>query len=275
MNIPPKALSIAGSDSSAGAGVQADLKTFEALGVYGTTALTAITAQNTLGVRAIFELSPALVDEQIAAVMEDIGADAVKIGMLANVEIIEAVVQSLSRYRARRIVVDPVMVAKGGSRLLVPQAVSALKKMLLPIADLITPNLPEAEALVDRQIVSRLEIEEAAREILKMGPGAVLLKGGHGNDHDRCSDCLVYQVADGVAVRWFSAPRIPTRNLHGTGCTLSAAIAAFLAREQPLPMAVEHARKYLQNAIERGAKFEVGRGYGPLAHSHKIGIPKA
>jgi hydroxymethylpyrimidine/phosphomethylpyrimidine kinase len=254
----PVALTIAGSDSGGGAGIQADLKTFQALGVYGTSALTAVTAQNTLGVRAVHEIPTDIISAQIDAVVEDIGVDAAKTGMLSSAEIIATVAERIRHWRLDRLVVDPVMVATSGDRLLREDAVQALIRDLLPLAALLTPNLPEAEVLVGRHLTNDDEIRQAARDILDLGPRAVVIKGGH-REGD-ATDILF----DGHAFHTFSAQRIDTPNTHGTGCTLSAAIAAELARGTDLLDAVSAAKQYLTEAIRRATPL--GGGHGPVAH---------
>ena len=261
----PAALTIAGSDSGAGAGIQADLKTFAALGVYGTSALTAITAQNTLGVRAVEELSPAIVAAQIDAVIEDIGADAVKTGMLASAAIIETVAERLGHHGITQVVVDPVLVAKSGDRLLREDAVQALRQTLLPLALVVTPNLPEAEVLAGMAIRGRAELDEAARRIAAMGARYVLVKGGHAPGDP------VDVLFDGHAFQEFAGPRVQTRNTHGTGCTLSAAIAAYLARGAPVEQAVRRAKHYLTVALRTA--YPIGHGHGPLNHFHALHTP--
>jgi hydroxymethylpyrimidine/phosphomethylpyrimidine kinase len=258
----PTALTIAGSDSGAGAGIQADLKTFAALGVYGTSALTAITAQNTLGVRAVEELSPTIVAAQIDAVIEDIDADAVKTGMLASAAITETVAERLGHHGITQVVVDPVMVAKSGDRLLREDAVQALRQTLLPLALVVTPNLPEAEILAGMAIRGRAELEEAARRIAATGARYVLVKGGHAPGDP------VDVLFDGRAFKEFAGPRVQTRNTHGTGCTLSAAIAAYLARGAPVEQAVRRAKDYLTAALRTA--YPIGHGHGPLNHFHAL-----
>jgi hydroxymethylpyrimidine/phosphomethylpyrimidine kinase len=256
------ALTIAGSDSGGGAGIQADLKTFSALGVYGMSAVTAITAQNTLGVTAVFELPPELVAAQIDAVLSDIGADAVKTGMIANSEIIRVVAAKVREYGLSTLVVDPVMVATSGDRLLREEAVTALRTELLPLATVVTPNLPEAEVLVGRPIGSLAEMHEAAREIVGMGVRSVLVKGGHlqGDATD-----VFY---DGTNVVELPARRIDTTSTHGTGCTLASAIAALLARGESLEAAIGGAKVYLTAAIEWA--YPIGHGHGPVHHFHRL-----
>lgn len=260
-----KALTIAGSDSGGGAGIQADLKTFMAHGVYGASVVTGITAQNTRGVQAIELVAPALVTAQIEAVLDDIGADAVKTGMLGSAEIITAVADALQRYRVERLVVDPVMVAKSGDRLLATTAVTALTKRLLPLALVITPNLPEASDLLGRPVEQVAEMAAAARDLHALGPRYVLLKGGHlpGNE-------VVDLLYDGHDYRQWRSPRIPTRHTHGTGCTYSAAIAALLGQGRPVVEAIDQARAYLVGAIEQA--IAVGAGQSPVHHLYR-GLP--
>ena len=253
----PRALTIAGSDSGGGAGIQADLKTFAALGVYGLSALTAITAQNTQGVRAAQELPPELVEAQIEAVLEDIGADAAKTGMLANSAIIEVVARCVSRWNLR-LVVDPVMVAKGGDPLLQPEAITTLSSVLLPLAEVVTPNLLEAEALTGKRVETLDDMRAAARAIAELGPRHVVVKGGH-----RAADPVdVY--FDGKRFAELRAERISTRHTHGTGCTFSAAIAAFMARGLPVDAAVTAAKNYITEAIRHAPG--IGSGHGPVGH---------
>jgi len=257
-----KALTIAGSDSGAGAGIQADLKTFAALGVYGTSALTAITAQNTIGVTQVFELNSKLVAAQIDAVIGDIGANAAKTGMLASAAIIEIVAAKIEQHRLKNLVVDPVMVATSGDLLIKKSAVGALRSRLLPLAAVATPNLPEAEELTGMRLRSSEEIEEAARRIVKMGAKSVVIKGGHR------SGPAVDLFFDGKKFAALSAPRIRTKNTHGTGCTFSAAIAAYLAKGEGVERAVRLAKKYITAAIRAG--FRVGAGHSPVHHFHRF-----
>jgi hydroxymethylpyrimidine/phosphomethylpyrimidine kinase len=251
-------MTIAGSDSGGGAGIQADLKTFQALGVYGASTLTAITAQNTVGVRAVHEIPTDVIAAQIDAVVEDIGVDAAKTGMLSSAEIIATVADRLRHWRLERLVVDPVMVAKSGDRLLREDAVHALVHELLPLAMVLTPNLPEAEVLVGRSLASDEEIRQAARDIFDLGPRAVVIKGGH-----RAGDATDV-LYDGRAFHVFEAEHVDTPNTHGTGCTFSAAIAAGLARGEDVVDAVESAKHYVNEAIRRSTPL--GRGHGPVAH---------
>ena len=251
------ALTIAGSDSGGGAGIQADLKTFAALGVHGTSAITAITAQNTLGVTEIMELPPELVGAQIEAVMLDIGARAAKTGMLANAQIIEVVSVAIVHYEIRNLVVDPVMVAKGGARLLRDDAVEALRSRLLPLAAVVTPNLPEAEVLLGRAIRTLDERRQAARDLVSLGARAAVVKGGHADD-----DLSIDHYFDGTELVELQSPRIATANTHGSGCVFSAAIAAELAKGSDSLAAVHQAKEFITGAIERS--LEVGRGHGPV-----------
>ena len=260
----PRVLSIAGSDSGGGAGIQADLKTFSALGCYGMTAITALTAQNTLGVRAIHGVPPGMLRDQIDAVIEDIGVDAVKIGMLHSPEIVQTVAEAIDRHRLSNVVLDPVMVATSGAVLIDNPAIARLVSELFPRAALVTPNLDEAALLVGMSLDSEAAMDVAARRLMAMGARAVLLKGGH-LPGDTVSDLLL--GADGVAC-WMRAPRIRSANTHGTGCTLSSAIAARLALGDGLPQAVEAARAYVRGALEAGAAVRTGAGSGPLNHGY-------
>ena len=259
-----RVLSIAGSDSGGGAGIQADLKTFSALGCYGMTAITAITAQNTLGVSAIHGLPPEVLRAQIRAVLDDIGADAIKIGMLHSPEVVGVVAQALDDYRIAHVVLDPVMVATSGDRLMAQETVQVLVTELFHRATLVTPNLDEAGLLLGRQITEATEFEAATRELLALGAPAVLLKGGHLAAGDIVD---VLATRSGHTQRWAS-PRIASRNIHGTGCTLSSAIAAHLALGLGLPEAVTEARRYVLAAIASGAAVHTGAGHGPLNHAH-------
>ncbi|WP_017594020.1 bifunctional hydroxymethylpyrimidine kinase/phosphomethylpyrimidine kinase [Nocardiopsis potens] len=258
-------LSIAGTDPSGGAGIQADLKAFSALGGYGTTVVTALVAQTTTGVAAVHPVPPEFVSRQLTTLLDDVRIDAVKIGMLADTGVIEAVAAALDAYRLRNVVLDPVMVAKSGDRLLAAEAIEALRTVLLPRADLVTPNLPEAADLLGEDEAADLaEMEEQARRLLKLGPARVLLKGGHLSGGDS-TDLLVEPDAPAVP---FTAERIPTRNTHGTGCTLSSAIAALLPQRAGVAEAVRDAKSYLTEALRRADELEVGRGKGPVHHFH-------
>ena len=266
----PVVLTIAGSDSGAGAGIQADLKTFAALGVYGVSVITAITAQNTVGVRAVQEISPDVIAAQLDAVADDFSIAALKTGMLSSAAIIETVVAGLRRHALRRLVVDPVMIAKSGDRLLREDAVDTLRRRLLPLAAVVTPNIPEAEVLAGIAIRTQADRVAAGRAIMKLGAHAVVIKGGH-SDEDPIVDLLV----DSEGVHEFRAARIATGSTHGTGCTFSAAIAAALGRDEDLATAVGEARAYLSRALAQAPGL--GHGHGPLnhfpsreaAHAHK------
>ncbi len=261
------ALTIAGSDCSGGAGIQADLKTFAALGVYGTSAITAVTAQSTTGVTAVHEVPPETVAAQIEAVVTDIRPDAVKTGMLSSAAIIEVVAAKVKEHDLPHLVVDPVMVSKSGARLLREDAVQALRDLLLPLAEVATPNIPEAEALVGRSLATDDDIRRAAREIAAMGPRNVVMKGGHRTDvrpSGRDGDAAVDLLFDGREFHAFSAPRIDTTSTHGTGCTFASAIAAFLALGDPVPEAVGRAKDYLTEALRRA--YPIGAGHGPVHH---------
>ena len=254
-------LSIAGSDPSGGAGIQADLKTAAALGVYGATVLTALTAQNTLGVTGVHAVPARFVTEQYEAVVTDLDVRAVKIGMLGSVEVVQTVAAMLRAYPVPAVVLDPVMVATSGDRLVPEDAAAAIRELLVPLASLVTPNVPEAEVLTGARIGSADDLEAAGRALLDLGPGAVLAKGGH-LDGDRCVDVLV--SAEGA--RRFDSPRVRTHHTHGTGCTLSSAIASYLVRGRDLPDAVASAKDYLTRALVAGADLELGRGSGPVDH---------
>jgi len=257
-----RVLSIAGSDSSGGAGIQADLKTFAALGCYGMTAITALTAQNTLGVSGIHAVPPEFLKAQIQAVVEDIGVDAVKLGMLHAPEVVEVVAWAIDRYQLPNVVLDPVMVATSGDRLIQNDTVQRLVGELFPRARVITPNLDEAGMLIGREIDGVDGLDRAAGDLLALGARAVLLKGGHLKGEE-----VVDVLAEaGSAPRRFASARIASRNLHGTGCTLSSAIAAFLATGHALPDAVQRARAYVLGAMTAGADVQVGAGHGPLNH---------
>jgi hydroxymethylpyrimidine/phosphomethylpyrimidine kinase len=253
------ALTIAGSDSGGGAGIQADIKTFAALGVYGTSAITAVTAQNTLGVTGFVTLPSDIIVAQMEAVASDIGVDAVKTGMLATAAIVEAVSAAISDLDLPHVVVDPVMVAKSGDRLLEDEAVSAIRTELLRRAFVVTPNAPEAEILAGIQVRTPADAREAARRILKLGPSAVLVKGGH-LEGDEIVDILY----DGQRFTEMRGPRLESRNSHGSGCTFAAALTANLALGQPLVEAARLAREYVVGAIRHG--LPIGRGRGPMDH---------
>ena len=260
------AVTIAGSDSSGGAGIQADLKTFSALGVYGASVITALTAQNTQGVRAIHDVPADFITAQIDAVFSDLEVNAVKIGMLSQTATIEAVARGLDRHRAKNIVLDPVMVATSGDRLLAADAVAAVRASLIPRALVVTPNLPEAAALLERAPAhSETEMEEQARALLDLGVQSVLIKGGHGGGPESV-DLLV----DATSVTRFAEMRVATRNTHGSGCTLSSAVAAGLAKGLDLKSAARDAKAYVTAAIASAETLRIGHGHGPLHHFHEL-----
>ena len=262
----PRALTIAGSDSGGGAGIQADLKTFSALGVFGMTAITAVTVQNTKGVAGFEELSPTTVADQILAVAGDIGVDAAKTGMLASAAIVEAVAEAAAEAKLPNIVVDPVFVSKHGHPLLADDAVDALRRSILPLATLVTPNLAEATGLAGFEVGTRDAMRRAAVAILALGPRAVLVKGGH-LEGDRAADLFV----DGDREEWLEAERIDTPHTHGTGCTLSSAIAGYLARGVALSEAVREGKVFVTEAIRHA--LSLGVGIGPVDHLWSIPIP--
>ncbi len=255
-------LTIAGSDCSGGAGIQADIKTMQANGVYAMSAVTALTAQNTTGVYGIMESSPEFLESQMDCVFEDIFPDAVKIGMVSSVPLIQVIGDSLTKWKASNIVVDPVMVSTSGSRLLREDAQAALMERLLPLASVITPNIPEAEVLTGRSITGEAQMEEAARRLGEMYPGAVLIKGGH-----QVSDAndLLY---DRGRLVWLRGERIDNPNTHGTGCTLSSAIASNLAKGFPMEESIRRAKAYISGALRAG--LDLGRGSGPMDHGYAI-----
>jgi hydroxymethylpyrimidine/phosphomethylpyrimidine kinase len=262
----PVALTIAGSDSSGGAGIQADLKTFAALGVYGASVITALTAQNTQGVTGIHQVPPDFVTAQIDAVFADLDVGAVKIGMVAELSVIEAIAAGLTRWSPKHIVLDPVMVATSGDRLLANDAVEALRAKLVPRASILTPNLPEAAALLDEPVASgEAAIEDQGRRLLALGCPAVLIKGGHGQG----SESIDYLVRESGAIA-LAAPRVATQNTHGTGCSLSSAIAAGLAKGEDLETAVRNAKAFVSAAITGSDRFSVGHGHGPIHHFHRF-----
>ncbi|MGI6450565.1 MAG: bifunctional hydroxymethylpyrimidine kinase/phosphomethylpyrimidine kinase [Desulfitobacteriia bacterium] len=255
-------LTIAGSDSCGGAGIQADLKTFAAHAVYGMSAITAVTAQNTQGVVAIQDISPEIIAKQIEAIFEDIRVDALKIGMVSVIDTIRTIADRLKYYQAQNIVLDPVMISKSGFALLQPEAQEALQEYLLPLATIVTPNLPEAEALTGRTISNLKEMREAAARIAALGPSYVLVKGGH------LESQAVDILFDGNSYYEFEAPRCKTKNTHGTGCTLSASLAANLAKGMEVVKAVEASKKYITTAIEHS--LALGKGVGPTHHFYEL-----
>jgi hydroxymethylpyrimidine/phosphomethylpyrimidine kinase len=257
-----RALTIAGSDSGGGAGIQADLKTFAAHGVFGMSAITALTAQNTIGVQGVLEIPAEFVKMQIESILSDIGVDVVKTGMLANAAIIEAVAAMIRAHRLSPIVVDPVMMAKSGDPLLSENARDALIRLLLPLATVVTPNLPEAEILCGFPVSGPEDMRRAARRIGELGPKYVLVKGGHSRDARQSIDVLF----DGERFEELIAPRIDTKNTHGTGCTLASSIAAELALGKAVPDAVRAAKHYLTEIIRASASLAIGHGHGPMNH---------
>lgn len=261
----PIIISIAGSDSSGGAGIQADLKAISALGAYAATAITAITVQNTMGVQAIHPVPAEYVRGQIEAVMEDIHPDAVKIGMINDIAIVKVIAECLRKYKPAHVVFDPVMVSTSGSKLIEDDAIEVLTKELMPLTDIITPNLDEAEVLTGKKITNLKEMKEAALTLLSFGSKAVLVKGGHlagENMYD------VLQLASQIEPIVFTGKYIESKNVHGTGCTLSSSIATFLALGEEMPGAVSKAKEYIAGAIEAGKDISIGHGNGPLCHSY-------
>jgi hydroxymethylpyrimidine/phosphomethylpyrimidine kinase len=261
------ALTIAGSDSSGGAGIQADLKTFAAFGVYGASVVTALTAQNTQGVASVHVVPADFVSAQMDAVFADLDVKAVKIGMVAQLATSDAIVAGLERWKAQHVVLDPVMVATSGDRLLAADAVEALRRKLIPRALLITPNLPEAAALLDEPVASsEAAIEGQGKRLLSMGCRAVLIKGGHGKG----TESIDYLFGDNGSTVALAAPRIATKNTHGTGCSLSSAIAAGLAKGESLENAVRQAKTWVSAAIAAADSLGIGHGHGPIHHFHRL-----
>lgn len=258
-----KSLTIAGSDSSGGAGIQADLKTMTVLGVYGMSAITALTAQNTTGVQSIFEVTPKFLEEELDSIFTDIFPDSVKIGMVSNADLIRVISKKLIEYNAKNIVVDPVMVSTSGSKLMADGAKDTLLSELFKVADIITPNIPEAEALTGQSIKSKDDMVEAAKKIGEFFEGYILLKGGHSTDD---ADDLLYKNSEKI---WIKGERIENQNTHGTGCTLSSAIASYLAMGHDVPESVRLAKEFITGAIS--AKLDLGKGRGPLNHMWKMG----
>ncbi len=263
-----RTLTIAGSDSGGGAGIQADLKAFSALGCYGMSVITALTAQNTVGVTGVHPVPADFVADQMTAVFTDIGADAVKLGMLFSPELIQTVAEGLKKYHEGPVVLDPVMVATSGDKLLEDAAIDAVRTLLLPLASLVTPNIPEAEVLLERKIHTASDIEDAAQALSLVSGGSVLIKGGHLGE-DQGSDDYLY-LPEEKRIVTFGAPRVKTRNTHGTGCTLSSAITAFLARGESMEEAVGNAKAYIHGAIEAGAGYRIGEGHGPVHHFYEF-----
>jgi len=259
----PRALTIAGSDSGGCAGIQADLKTFAALEVHGMSVITSVTAQDTRRVHTAFDLPLETIERQIDAVIEDIGVDAVKTGMLPSAEIIDLVSEKVKQFQIKRLVVDPVMLSTGGDPLIRQEAVEVMKSKLFPLALVVTPNLQEAEFLTGHRITKEKEVKEALQEIFELGPTSVIVKGGHSADLNQSTD----HFFDGETFRLFSEPRIETKNTHGSGCTFAAAINAYLARGLDLMESIASAKKYTTEAIRHS--FPLGQGHGPLGHFWK------
>ncbi len=262
-----RVLTIAGSDSGGGAGIQADMKTISACGCYAMSAITAITVQNTVGVRGVYPVQMEALSGQISAVLDDIGTDTVKIGMLFSSEVIRTVKDTLGKYKIKNIVLDPVIVAASGDKLLQDEAIETLRNVLVPVARVITPNIPEAEMLLGKKIHSRKEMPEMARELSPNRNVSVMLKAGHSADSELVD--VFYNAEDDHIVEMRSA-RVSTRNTHGTGCTLSSAIASFLAHGLPLDDAVRNAKDYIHRAIASGAEYDLGKGHGPVHHFYKF-----
>jgi hydroxymethylpyrimidine/phosphomethylpyrimidine kinase len=262
-----RVLTIAGSDSGGGAGIQADLKTIGANGCYGMSVITALTAQNTVGVSGIHGVPIDFVRQQMEAVLSDIGTDAVKIGMLFSAELITTVAEQLKRFHVANIVLDPVMIAQSGDKLLPEEAIDALKSQLIPMAEIITPNLPEASVLLGREITSLDMVDDAAKELCRLGCANVLIKGGH-LEGEVSDDCLYLGETDETI--FLPAKRIETRNNHGTGCTLSSAIASGIAKGYDVVKAVRMAKEYITGAINAGAGYSLGQGHGPVHHFYQF-----
>lgn len=259
----PCIVSIAGSDCSGGAGIQADIKTISALGGYAATVITALTAQNTMGVSGIYPVPSAFVTQQIQAVMEDICPSSMKIGMINHVEIVESIAQAINQYQPQHVVLDPVMVSTSGCKLISDEAITAITRQLIPITEIITPNLSETEILTGIHAHDQETMHQAAKILLRQGCKAALIKGGHLEGNRMC-DLLLTQESETPYL--FEAPKVESKNTHGTGCSLSSAIATFLALETPLPVAVEKAKEYVYQGIMAGKDVQIGNGHGPLNH---------
>jgi hydroxymethylpyrimidine/phosphomethylpyrimidine kinase len=264
-----KALTIAGSDSGGGAGIQADLKTFSALGSYGMSVITAVTCQNTIEVTAVHPIPPEIVKKQMEAVLSDVGTDAVKIGMLYSADIIKVVAETLKAFKVKNIVLDTVMSSKGGSKLLQDEAIAALKEFLIPISDVITPNIPEAEILSGIKINSVENMYSAVEELAKLGSAYVLLKGGHLESEESLD--ILYETQNKIFSH-LEFTKIKTNNAHGTGCTLSSAIASHLSQELTMEEAVYLAKNYIDIALEAGKDYKLGNGHGPVHHFYNFWI---
>lgn len=259
----PCIVSVAGSDCSGGAGIQADIKTISALGGYAATVITALTAQNTMGVSGIYPVPPAFVTQQIQAVMEDICPSSMKIGMINHVEIVEAIAQAIKQYHPQHVVLDPVMVSTSGCKLISDEAITAITQQLIPITEIITPNLSETEILTGIHAHDQKSMHQAAKILLNQGCKAALIKGGHLEGNRMC-DLLLTRESETPYL--FEAPKVESKNTHGTGCSLSSAIATFLALEYSLPVAVEKAKEYVYQGIMAGKDVQIGKGHGPLNH---------
>ncbi|WGL60137.1 bifunctional hydroxymethylpyrimidine kinase/phosphomethylpyrimidine kinase [Pigmentibacter sp. JX0631] len=259
-------LTIAGSDCSGGAGIQADLKTFQHFECYGMSILTALTAQNTLGVTSIHEIPSEFIAEQFHSILNDIGTDAIKIGMLFSADIIDCVVKCLKKYNCSNIILDPVMLSKNNYELISPEAISALKKNLLPQVNIITPNIPEAEYLLGYSISTKNDMEKAGEDLLNYGMQAVIIKGGHFSSQVFSADCLVMQEKNRIKKVWLETERIKSQNTHGTGCTFSAALAVHLAKEENIEKAFYLAKEYIFQCIQKGSMYKIGKGIGPVCH---------
>ncbi len=262
-----RALSIAGSDPSGGAGIQADLKTFSACGCYGMTAITAVVDENTVGVTGVHPVPVDFVTGQIDSVMSDIGADSIKIGMLHSSELILAVKNTLQKYNIQNIVLDPVMVATSGDKLLQDEAIETLRREMIPFSRLITPNIPEAEILLDSKIINQSDLSAVIKSLSFERRVSVLLKAGHLSEENLTD---VFYNAETDEIIEMTSPRIHTRNTHGTGCTFSSAIAAFLAHDMPMNGAIRSAKQYMEYAISSGAGYEIGKGHGPVHHFYNF-----
>lgn len=261
-----RVLSIAGSDSGGGAGIQADLKTFHEFQCYGASVITAVTSQNTMGVFHIHEIPKSSIAAQLDCVLSDIGFDSIKIGMLFSNDIIKIVAEKLIEYKCKNIVLDPVILSKNNFKLLKDDALNSLKNNLFPLAKILTPNLPEAEILLAKKICSLKDMENAAKDLLFLGPKVVIIKGGHFHDDDKCSDCMAISVDNNVKLIWLESKRIITNNSHGTGCTFSAALAANLAKGFDSGESFQIAKKYISNSIMAGSHYKIGNGIGPVCH---------
>lgn len=261
-----KVLSIAGSDSGGGAGVQADLKTFHEFQCYGASVITAVTSQNTIGVFHIHEVPQNSVVSQLDCVLSDIGFDSIKIGMLFSKDIIRIVAEKLEQYQCKNVVLDPVILSKNNFKLLQDDALNALKNNLFPLVEVLTPNLPEAEILLSRKIDTLKDMENAARDLLLLGPRAVIIKGGHFENSNQCSDCMGFFNGDKVEIIWLESEKIITKNSHGTGCTFSAAFAANLAKGLDKEGSFQEAKRYISNSILIGSYYKLGNGIGPVCH---------